>query len=229
MHHSSSGAGTRGGRGAVRLALLGLAGGLLCVLSACDPQADASALTAATSPPPCASSCGSGSVAGYENPFRSVSGLVPERVDQGVDYGGTGPVYAVGSGVVMAVIPAASAGWDGGPYICYQLTGGPAQNDSVYIAEGISPSVHVGEQVGPATVIGNMTGASSGIETGWGLPTGESLARFNGQAARSGDPGSDSTAYGENFNQLLTKLGAPAGHLQNNPPVGSLPASWPQW
>lgn len=127
-----------------RLGLLaGLAAGLLVVLSACDPQADASALTASTSPPPCASSCGgtgSGSVAGYENPFRSVSGLVPGRVDQGVDYGGTGRVYAIGKGVVMAVIPAASSGWDGGPYICYVLTGGSAQNDTVYVAESTSAS-----------------------------------------------------------------------------------------
>ncbi|HEY2304895.1 MAG TPA: hypothetical protein VGI05_03345, partial [Streptosporangiaceae bacterium] len=36
---------------------------------------------------------------GYLNPLRAVSGLVPERVDQGVDFAGTGPVYAIGDAV----------------------------------------------------------------------------------------------------------------------------------
>ena len=28
----------------------------------------------------------------YVNPLRGVAGLVPERIDEGVDFGGTGPV-----------------------------------------------------------------------------------------------------------------------------------------
>ncbi len=40
------------------------------------------------------------SVHPYLNPLREVSGLIPERVDMGVDFAGAGPVYAIGAGVV---------------------------------------------------------------------------------------------------------------------------------
>ena len=37
---------------------------------------------------------------GYINPFCHVSNLVAERIDQGVDFSGTGPIVAIGSGRV---------------------------------------------------------------------------------------------------------------------------------
>jgi len=61
----------------------------------------------------------------YVNPLRSVSGLVPERIDEGVDFGGTGPVYALGDAVVTNA--GQNAGWPGGGWITYQLTDGPDQ------------------------------------------------------------------------------------------------------
>jgi hypothetical protein len=66
----------------------------------------------------------------------------------------------------------------------------------------------------------------AGIETGWASPslTGETMARTSGQFG-----GSNSTAYGFNFSQLLRSLGAPGGVLQNNPPTGSLLSGWPVW
>src|SRR5262249_58441885 len=39
---------------------------------------------------------------GYRNPLRGVSGLVPERIDDGVDFTGLGPVYALGDAVVTS-------------------------------------------------------------------------------------------------------------------------------
>jgi len=39
----------------------------------------------------------------YLNPLRAISGLSPERADEGVDFAGTGPVYAVGAGVVPSL------------------------------------------------------------------------------------------------------------------------------
>ena len=36
----------------------------------------------------------------YRNPLRGVSGLVPQRIDDGVDFAGLGPVYALGDAVV---------------------------------------------------------------------------------------------------------------------------------
>lgn len=142
---------------------------------------------------------------GYANPLRDVANLVAERVDQGVDYGGTGPVYAIGNGVVENV---RASGWPGGVFIQYQLTDGPRAGQHVYVAEDISPTVSVGQSVTNTTVLGNMYGGSSGIETGWANPV-ASLAQALGHSQWI--EGGPSTADGVDFNQLLTSLGAPGG------------------
>ncbi len=46
----------------------------------------------------------------YADPLRAVRGLTPERIDQGVDYSGFGPIYAIGDGVVLST---ANSGWPG--------------------------------------------------------------------------------------------------------------------
>ncbi|HUZ21289.1 MAG TPA: hypothetical protein VMU75_12030 [Acidimicrobiales bacterium] len=158
---------------------------------------------------------------GYANPLRSVSGLSPERIDQGVDYNGFGPLYAVGDGVVLSTV---NGGWPGGTYITYRLTDGPAAGLVVYAAEDINPTVQVGENVTPNTVIGQMYEGPTGIETGWADGSlGDTMAAADGQF-----DGANSTGFGYNFSQLLVSLGAPGG-IASNPPPGGLPAGWPQW
>lgn len=159
----------------------------------------------------------------YGNPLRSIAGLSPERIDQGVDYHGYGPIYALGNGVILSVY---NSGWPGGTFISYRLTQGPAAGLVVYAAEDIRPQVGLGQSVTPNTVIGTMYEGFAGIETGWASPslTGETMARSSGQFG-----GSNSTAYGFNFSQLLRSLGAPGGVLQNDPPTGSLLSGWPVW
>lgn len=159
----------------------------------------------------------------YANPLRSVSGLRPERIDQGVDYSGYGPLTAVGDG---RVISTGNGGWPGGTFIAYKLTDGPANGLVVYAAEDIDPSVTVGQTVTPNTVIGTMYEGPDGIEMGWADPSGNgvTMARDYGQFN-----GSNSTAFGNNFSQMLASLGAPPGVLATNPPTGSLPPGWPQW
>jgi murein DD-endopeptidase MepM/ murein hydrolase activator NlpD len=159
----------------------------------------------------------------YANPLRSVSGLSPERIDQGVDYHGYGPITAVGDGKVISTT---NSGWPGGTFISYKLTDGPASGLVVYAAEDIDPLVSPGQTVTPNTVIGTMYEGPDGIETGWADPSGDgtTMARDYGQFN-----GSNSTAFGYNFSQMLASLGAPPGVLQNNPPTGSLPPGWPQW
>ncbi len=159
----------------------------------------------------------------YSNPLRSVKALYPERVDQGVDYSGYGPIYAIGDGVVLSVT---NSGWPDGTFIAYRLTDGPAAGLTVYAAEDILPSVTLGEQVTPSTVLGTMFEGPDGIETGWAsyAGTGATMAWGAGQF-----DGSNSTAFGYNFSQLLASLGAPPGVLQNDPATGNLPPGWPQW
>ena len=159
---------------------------------------------------------------GYANPLRAISGLTPERIDQGVDFAGFGPIYAIGNGIVLSTsIP----GWPGGTYIAIRLSNGPAAGLVVYSAEDISPSVQVGDRVSANTVIGQMYAGPDGIELGWGdgSAIGNTMARTYGQFN-----GPNSTAFGANFSQLLQSVGAPGGVMQSNP-TGSLPAGWPRW
>jgi murein DD-endopeptidase MepM/ murein hydrolase activator NlpD len=159
----------------------------------------------------------------YANPIRGVGALSPERVDQGVDYTGYGPIFAIGDGIVTNVF---NGGWPGGTFIVYRLTDGPADGLVVYAAEDIEPTVQINETVTSNTVIGQVYEGPDGIETGWADPSGDGTT----MAADYGEfDGANSTAFGYNFSQLLESLGAPGGILQNDPPTGALPSGWPQW
>lgn len=182
------------------------------------------AVSVAPSPPPApvtVTSSGTASgIGGYSNPLRAVGSLAPERIDQGVDYSGSGPVYAIGDGVVLNT---ANAGWPDGAFISYELSSGPAAGDIVYVAEGVVPTVHVGQQVTPTTVVGTLVGGSPGLEMGWAKPPGTGNAAAVGQWNTY-----TSTAYGENFSQLLQALGAPPG-ISEGTVQGALPGGWPSW
>ena len=158
----------------------------------------------------------------YADPLRSIRGLSPERVDQGVDFGGYGPIYAIGDGVVLSVV---NGGWPGGTFICYRLENGPANGLVVYTAEDINPEVQIGQQVTRNTVLGQLYGGQYGMEIGWAAPSADGVT----MAATYGEYyGSNTTAFGANFSQFLSSLGAPGGQIQNSP-NGSLPGGWPSW
>lgn len=153
----------------------------------------------------------------YKNPLRGIGGLTPQRIDQGVDYGGSGPIYALGNGIITSTT---NSGWPGGAFIAYRLTDGPYKGRYVYAAENITPMVHIGQKVGVNTVIGHLNPGEPDLETGWAAPpgSGASMATATGQWQK--DP-NHSTGYGVNFDDLLKALGAKGGILQgpvsNNP------------
>ena len=161
----------------------------------------------------------------YVNPLRSVSGLVPERIDEGVDFGGTGPVYALGDAIVTNA--GGNAGWPGGGWITYQLTDGPDQGLMVYLAEDVTPTVQAGQHVTPSTVIANMFNGGDGIETGWAQPTGVSAESELPEAGGIGGGGPFPTMVGLNFDQLLVVLGVPAAPNAGDTAYGILPANYP--
>jgi len=161
----------------------------------------------------------------YVNPLRSVSGLVPERIDEGVDFAGTGPVYALGDAIVTNA--GENAGWPGGGWITYQLTDGPDQGLMVYLAEDVTPTVQVGQHVTPSTVIANMFSGGDGIETGWAQPTGVSAESELPEAGGIGGGGPFPTMVGLNFDQLLVQLGVPAAPNNGQTAYGTLPANYP--
>ena len=163
---------------------------------------------------------------GYRNPLRGASGLVPERIDDGVDFTGLGPVYALGDAVVTDAT-GTNFGWPGGGWITYRLTGGPAAGLMVYVAEDITPAVAVGQRVSASTVIGTMFDGGDGIETGWAQPTGLSAESELPQAGGIGGNGPFPTRIGVNFDELLHSLGVPAAPNRTQPAFGLLPVGYP--
>lgn len=169
----------------------------------------------------------------YQNPLRDVKQIWFRRIDQGVDYGGQGPVYALGNGTVDEVYHyGENSGWplslsdstDGG-WVSYTLTDGPAAGQVVYVAESCNPTVTKNQQVNTNTVICQMNGMSyPWIETGWANGT----AGTQALAAKYGGNGSTSTYSGLNFAQLMNSLGAPNA-TPDTMNGGPLPANFPKW
>jgi murein DD-endopeptidase MepM/ murein hydrolase activator NlpD len=164
---------------------------------------------------------------GYLNPLRAVSGLVPERVDQGVDFAGTGPVYAIGDAVVTDAM-GGSSGWPGGGWVSYQLTDGPDAGLVVYVAEDVTPTVQAGQHVSSATVIANMYNGGDGIETGWAAAQTSLTAESQmPEAGGIGAGGPFPAMVGLSFDGLLQSLGVPASPGAGTSGYGTLPAGYP--
>jgi hypothetical protein len=162
----------------------------------------------------------------YANPLRAITGLVPERIDQGVDFSGAGPIYALGDGVVTNA-QGNNYGWPGGGWITYRLTDGPAAGLTVYVAEDVSPAVQVGQQVTSSTVVANMYEGGDGIETGWAMASGFTAESQLAEAGGISGAGPFPTDVGTNFDELLQALGVPAANNRYDYPYGILPSSYP--
>ena len=143
---------------------------------------------------------------GWVNPIGP--GLKSARIDMGVDYTGSGPLYAMGSGVITNVY---NSGWPGGKFIGLKLDSG----QTMFYAENIKPQVQVGQRVTAGQKIGQAIGTYPFIEVGWATPsgTGQTAAAAAGQSSKSGDPGEHSTAYGVNMSNIIKSLGGPGGIL----------------
>ena len=162
----------------------------------------------------------------YANPLRAVSSLVPERIDQGVDFSGAGPIYALGDAVVTNA-QGNNYGWPGGGWITYRLTDGPAAGLTVFVAEDVTPAVAVGQQVTSSTVVANMYEGGDGIETGWSMASGFTAESQLPEAGGISGAGPFPTDVGLNFDELLQALGVPAANNRYDYPYGVLPSSYP--
>jgi hypothetical protein len=185
--------------------------------TAAHPKPVAKPHPVATTPPPAAKPAPAPVVAPgqYVNPLAGAS-VTPERIDQGVDYAGSGPLGAIGDGTITYV-GTSGTGWPGA-YVAYRLTDGPDAGRYVYYAEGISPaaglrvgqSVHAGQKI--AEII---AGDSNGIEIGWGAGVGtESYAMQQGQWQGGDDANSVPSPAGKDFSALIAELGGPPGKIE---------------
>jgi hypothetical protein len=151
---------------------------------------------------------------------------MPERIDMGVDFGGSGPIYAIGDGVITNATDT-SGGWPGGGWITYRLTDGPASGLMVYVAEDVTPNVQVGQTVTSSTAIATMFNGSAGIETGWAMPDGSSAESQLPEAGGISGGGPFPTEIGLNYEALLRTLGVPASPNIGDSASGTVPSNYP--
>jgi Peptidase family M23 len=155
----------------------------------------------------------------WTNPIGK--GAKPARIDMGVDYTGSFPLYAMGSGTITNI---SNSGWPGGKFIGLHLDSG----QYMYYAENINPNVIKGQRVTKGQLIGTAINQYPFVEIGWAAPpgTGETMAAATGQANKTGDPGEFSTGYGVDMSNLIKSLGGPAGIQTPGGVRGSVPAGY---
>lgn len=152
---------------------------------------------------------------GYTNPLAHAT-VRGERVDQGVDYAGTGSLSAIGAGRVT-YIGTSGTGWPGA-YLQYRLLGGPNAGCYVYYAEGVTPvsTLHVGDTVSPGETLATIIpGWPTGVEVGWG--SGDSTKTYAAAAGgwtSQDDADSHASAAGKSFSELIGALGGPSGKIE---------------
>jgi hypothetical protein len=139
-----------------------------------------------------------------------------ERIDQGVDYAGSGTLVAIGQGRVT-YLATTNTGWPGA-FIEFQLLGGADAGCYVFYAEGVTPvdGLSVGDTVAAGQPIATIIPkTSTGIEVGWGSGRGtKTYAKIAGQWSTTDDQDNVATAAGKSFSALIAALGGPAGKVE---------------
>lgn len=150
--------------------------------------------------------------------------VTAERIDQGVDYAGSGYLVAITDAVVVDVVLNGS-GWEGEGWVMYRIThGGQLDGAYVYYAEGVDPVVRKGQVLRPGDKVANLRSyMPHGIEVGFAAGFGEdSYYRYH-------DGNYDETTAtrpGLAFSNLIHRLGGPAGRIEG-PLVGRFPEYMP--
>jgi hypothetical protein len=151
----------------------------------------------------------------YVNPLGGAH-VKPERIDQGVDYAGSGALAAIGTGRVTYVATSGT-GWPGS-FIEYRLEDGADAGCYVYYAEGVNPVA--GLRVGEIVVAGQsiaqiIPGWPTGIELGWGAGVSSATyAAETHQWSATSDQDSVPTAAGKSFSALIAADGGPPGKVE---------------
>lgn len=158
----------------------------------------------------------------YANPLKDAN-VTAKRIDQGVDYAGTGHYSAIAAGVVTTVWTPAP-GWPGN-MIQYKITQkGALEGVFVYYAEGIKTDRTAGDTFKAGdwlcSLIPNWPTAT---EIGFASSPGDDAtwAEVFGGGYNEGDL----TRAGIAMSNLIHRLGGPAGLEEGRTPVGD----WPPW
>jgi len=164
----------------------------------------------------------------YFNPLQSAS-VTAERIDDGVDYAGSGYFDALAECVVTSVKPGGWAPY--GNFIEYKITQpGPLEGVFVYYAEGVDAVVQEGDTVrGGEHICSLIPGWHSGTEIGFAAGNGiSSWASVDGGGHHSkwevGGVTNVATASGIAFSRLVQRLGGIGGRLE-----GPIHGLYPPW
>ncbi len=148
----------------------------------------------------------------YVNPLARAR-VKAERIDQGVDYAGSGTLAAIGAARV-SYVGTSGTGWPGS-FIEYRLLDGADAGCYVYYAEGVNPvaGLRVGETVAAGQPVASIiSGWATGIEIGWGAGTSTvTYAAKTHQWNATSDENSKASAAGKSFSALIALLGGPPG------------------
>jgi hypothetical protein len=176
------------------------------------PRALLARALAARRAPSCQAAVGSSF---YVNPLAGAQ-VKAERVDQGVDYAGTGTLAAIGAARITYV-STHGTGWPGA-FLEYRLLDGVDAGCYVFYAEGVSPvdGLHVGQTVAAGQPIASIIpGWSTGIELGWGAGVSTvTYAAARHQWSHHSDADSIASPAGKSFSDLIANLGGPAGKVE---------------
>jgi murein DD-endopeptidase MepM/ murein hydrolase activator NlpD len=170
----------------------------------------------------------------YVSPFLSAT---TGRIDQGVDFTGTGPIVAVGDAEILAT---GAPGWPEGGGVLYKLLSGSRAGQIIFVYEGVEATVHAGQHVSAGEQIAMFVPGGSiemgfadaagvplshaeyyeGKETIWGREMASFLAGIGGASGLSPSLGRLSP---EKWNRLIQRLGE-----IENPQVPSGPSKYAQ-
>jgi murein DD-endopeptidase MepM/ murein hydrolase activator NlpD len=146
----------------------------------------------------------------YVSPFLSAT---TGRIDQGVDFTGTGPIAAVGDAEILAT---GAPGWPEGGGVLYKLTSGRRAGQVIFVYEGIAATVHTGQHVSAGDQIGAFVPGGS-IEMGFADAAGVPLSHAEYSEGIE-------TQWGKEMASFLTSIGGASGL---SPSLGRLsPEKW---
>jgi murein DD-endopeptidase MepM/ murein hydrolase activator NlpD len=121
----------------------------------------------------------------YVNPFALSTNLVTGRIDQGVDFTGSGAIVAIGNAKVLQV---GAPGWPEEGGVLYQLLDGPLKGETIFVFEGVDATVQPGQTVKAGEQIATFRPGGS-IEIGFADAAGTPLSHgeyFEGKVTQGG-------------------------------------------
>jgi murein DD-endopeptidase MepM/ murein hydrolase activator NlpD len=146
----------------------------------------------------------------YVSPFLSAT---TGRIDQGVDFTGTGPIMAVGDAEILST---GAPGWPEGGGVLYKLLSGQRAGQVIFVYEGVDASVHAGQHIAAGEQIATFRPGGS-IEMGFADAAGAPLSHGEYQEG-------DETQWGREMASFLESLGGASGL---SPSLGQLsPEKW---